>query len=104
MANGKGDGSRFPPIAGSDWVKGDQKRLIDVVLSGLNGPIEVNGNPFDGMMPPVDYLEDEQIAQILTYVRKEFGENSPPVGSYYVKVGRYYAKKTKQKKEEEEEK
>ncbi len=99
MANGKGDGSRFPPIAGSEWVKGDQKRLIDVVLNGLKGPIEVNGQPFDGMMPPVDYLEDEEIAQVLTYVRKEFGDNSPPVGSYYVKMGRYYSKRNKEQNE-----
>ncbi|RAJ11491.1 glucose/arabinose dehydrogenase [Arenibacter echinorum] len=96
MGNGMGDGSRFPPIAGSEWVKGDQQRLIDVVLSGLSGPIEVNGKAFDGVMPPVDYLEDEEIAQILTYIRKEFGDNSPPVGSYYVKQGRYYSKKKKE--------
>ena len=96
MANGMGDGSRFPPIAGSEWVKGDQKVLIDVVLSGLKGPIEVNGKTYDGVMPPVDYLEDEEIAQILTYIRKEFGDNAPPVGSYYVKEGRYYARKKKE--------
>ena len=96
MGNGMGDGSRFPPIAGSEWVKGDQKRLIDVVLSGLSGPIEVNGKTYDGVMPAVDYLEDEEIAQILTYIRKEFGDNSPPVGSYYVKEGRYYARKKKE--------
>ncbi|WP_246474309.1 PQQ-dependent sugar dehydrogenase [Arenibacter arenosicollis] len=96
MSNGKGDGSRFPPIAGSEWVKGDQQILIDVVLSGLSGPIEVNGKSFDGVMPPVDYLEDEEIAQILTYIRKEFGDNAPPVGSYYVKQGRYFSKKKKE--------
>jgi glucose/arabinose dehydrogenase len=90
MASGKGDGSRFPPIAGSEWVTGDQKRLINVVLGGLKGPIVVNGRPFDGVMPPFEFLKDEEIAQILTYVRKEFGDNSPPVSSYYVKVGRYY--------------
>lgn len=103
MANGKGDGSRFPPIAQSDWVMGDQKRLIDVVLGGLKGPIEINGEPFDGVMPPVDYLEDEEIAQILTYVRKEFGNNAAPINSYYVKVGRYYLRKENRGKKQEEE-
>ena len=65
-------------------------------MSGLSGPIEVNGKSYDGVMPPVDYLEDEEIAQILTYIRKEFGDNAPPVGSYYVKQGRYFAKKKKE--------
>ena len=96
MANGKGDGSRFPPIAGSEWVKGDQKRLIDLVLTGISGPVEVNGKTYDGVMPPVDYLKDEEIAQLLTYVRKEFGDNSSPVGSYYVREGRYFARKKKE--------
>jgi mono/diheme cytochrome c family protein len=98
MASGKGDGSRFPPIAGSEWVKGDQKRLIDLVLSGLSGPVEVNGKTYDGVMPPFDYLNDEEIAQMLTYVRKEFGDNSSPVGAYYVKEGRYFARKKKEGK------
>ncbi len=97
MANGKGDGSRFPPIAGSEWVKGDQKRLIDIVLNGLSGPIEVNGQAFDGVMPPADYLKDDEIAQMLTYIRKEFGDNSPPVGSYYVREGRNYSRKKREK-------
>ena len=93
MPNGKGDGSRFPPLDGSEWVKGDQKKLIDIVLSGLKGPIEVNGKFYDGVMPPADYLQDEEIAQILTYVRKKFGDNASAVGSSHVKRGRYFAKK-----------
>ncbi|EAR01860.1 PQQ-dependent sugar dehydrogenase [Maribacter sp. HTCC2170] len=96
MSSGQGDGIRFPPIAGSKWVKGDQKNLINVVLNGLQGPIEVNGKPFDGIMPPMDYLEDKEIAEILTYVRKEFGDNATPVSSFSIKSGRYYAKKAKE--------
>lgn len=95
MRDGKGDGSRFPPIAGTEWVKGDQRRLIDVVVNGLSGPIEVNGKTYDGVMPPLNYLTDEEIAQVLTYVRKEFGDNSPAVGSYYVREGRYLSRKKK---------
>jgi glucose/arabinose dehydrogenase/cytochrome c5 len=93
MANGKGDGIRFPPIAGSEWVKGDQKKLIDIVLSGLSGPVMVNSKSIDGVMPPLGYLKDEEISRVLTYVRKVFGDNSPSVGTYYVKEGRYYARR-----------
>jgi glucose/arabinose dehydrogenase/mono/diheme cytochrome c family protein len=96
LADGKGDGSRFPPIAGTEWVKGDQKRLIDLVLNGLSGPIIVNGKAFDGVMPPLDYLKDEEIAQVLTYIRKEFGDNSPSVGSYYVKEGRHSSRRKRE--------
>jgi glucose/arabinose dehydrogenase len=95
MADGKGDGSRFPPIAGSEWVKGDQRKLIEIVFNGLRGPVEVNGKTFDGVMPPLDYLKDDEIAKILTYVRKEFGDNSPSVGTYYVREGRNYSRKKK---------
>lgn len=95
MADGKGDGSRFPPIAGSEWIKGDQRRLIDIVFNGLSGPIEVNGKAFDGVMPPLNYLNDDEIAKVLTYVRREFGDNSPSVGSYYVREGRNYSRKKK---------
>ena len=95
MSSGKGDGVRFPPIDGSEWVKGDEKRLIGVVLNGLKGPIEVNGKPFDGEMPPMDYLDDKDIAEILTYIRKEFGDDSPPVSTFAIKSHRYYTKKAK---------
>lgn len=103
MQNGKGDGSRYPSIAGSEWVTGDQMKLIEVVVNGLQGPIMVNGKPFDGVMPPIDFLEDEEIAQILTYVRKKFGNNSSPIGSYYVKMGRSYARKKRRRAQREEE-
>ena len=76
-----------------EWVKGDQKKLIDIVLSGLSGPVMVNSKSIDGVMPPLGYLKDEEISRVLTYVRKVFGDNSPSVGTYYVKEGRYYARR-----------
>jgi mono/diheme cytochrome c family protein len=38
--NGKGDGSRFPPLDSSEWVNGDKKRLIGIVLNGLDKPLK----------------------------------------------------------------
>ncbi|MEQ6121957.1 c-type cytochrome [Reichenbachiella sp. MALMAid0571] len=95
MADGNGDGSRFPPINGSEWVSGDQKQLIDIVLQGLQGPISVKGQSYDAVMPPVDYLDDEEIAQVLTYIRQKFGKGAPSVNAYYVKWGRYAARRAK---------
>jgi len=70
--NGKGDGNRFPPLEGSEWVTGDKKRLIKVVLNGLNDPIEVKGKPYNNLMPPHSFLKDEEIAEVVSYIRKRF--------------------------------
>jgi cytochrome c553 len=42
--NGQGVPGAFPPLAGADWVTGDEATLIRILLHGLQGPIEVNGN------------------------------------------------------------
>jgi len=70
MANGKGDGIRFPPIAGSEWVKGDQKKLIDIVPQRIKRTRNGDSKSIDGVMPPLGYLKDEEISRVLTYVRK----------------------------------
>lgn len=72
QADGKGDGSRFPPLDGSEWVTGDKERLINVLLKGVTGPIHVKGQAFTGEMPAHDFLSDEDIAKVLTYIRSNF--------------------------------
>ncbi|CAG5008453.1 hypothetical protein DYBT9275_04272 [Dyadobacter sp. CECT 9275] len=81
QGDGKGDGSRFPPLAGSEWVTGDKKKMIDVILNGLNGTITVNGNPYNGVMPAHRFLKDEDIAQISTYIRNSFGNKAGSVSA-----------------------
>jgi glucose/arabinose dehydrogenase/cytochrome c5 len=76
QGNGKGDGTRFPPLENSEYVKGDRRRLINIVLNGLSGPITVNGVGFNDAMPANSYLTDEQISLILSYVRGNFKNNS----------------------------
>jgi mono/diheme cytochrome c family protein len=73
QGDGKGDGARFPPLAQTNWVTGNKQRLISVVLFGLSGEIEVNGKGYNGVMPPNGFLTDEQVSQILTYIRQNFG-------------------------------
>jgi mono/diheme cytochrome c family protein len=64
-----------PPLAGSDWVMQEgPSRLIRLVLNGVQGPIQVNGQAYNGAMPPWrDLLTDEQIAAVLTFVRQNQG-------------------------------
>lgn len=79
-----GGASGFPPLAGSRWVKGDEERLIKIVLKGLQGPIEVRGEKYPGQVPMTAFggmLSDEEVAAVLTYVRNAFGNKAASVTS-----------------------
>lgn len=79
-ANGEGLGKTFPPLANSEWVNGDEETLIRIVLYGLRGEIEVNGKTYRGLMTGFErQLGDEQVAEILTFIRSSWGNDSEPV-------------------------
>jgi nitrite reductase (NO-forming) len=78
QANGAGLPGVFPPLAQSDYLMADKDRSIRAVIKGLSGPITVNGAQFNGVMPPV-LINDEQVAQVLTYVRNEWGNSGDVV-------------------------
>lgn len=71
--DGAGLAGVFPPLANSDYLMSDRVRSIRVVLTGVSGPIDVNGRRFNGAMPPLANLTDHEIADVLTYVRSHFG-------------------------------
>ena len=73
--DGKGDNNRFPPLVDSEWVTGDQERLINIVLNGYQGEINVNGKSYNGIMPANSHLDDHAIASILTYIKSRFGKS-----------------------------
>ena len=79
--NGLGDSQRFPPLAGSEWVTGDKKRLIEVLLNGLEGPIEVRGQSYNNAMPQHNFLTNEDIAEVLTHIRTNFGNTADAVAA-----------------------
>lgn len=80
QANGLGVPGAFPPLAGSEWVTGSEERLVRIVLHGLQGPIKVAGQDYNNVMAPLGgVLKDEQIANVLSYVRAEFGGGAPEV-------------------------
>jgi mono/diheme cytochrome c family protein len=81
QANGEGVPDTFPPLAGSERVKGDADTILRIMLGGLAGPIEIQGGKFDGVMPGHSHLKDEEIAAIASFVRHSFGgieENAIP--------------------------
>jgi glucose/arabinose dehydrogenase/mono/diheme cytochrome c family protein len=79
QSDGKGDGNRFPPLAQSDWVNYNTPRLINVVLNGLKGPVQVKGLSYNEVMPGHgSFLSDDQIAEVLTYIKSNFN-NLPEI-------------------------
>ncbi|MCM2283013.1 MAG: copper-containing nitrite reductase, partial [Bdellovibrionaceae bacterium] len=74
--DGKGVPGAFPPLAGSDYLLSNKSRAISAVLHGLSGPIEVNGQKYDSVMPALG-LNDEDVANVITYVMNSFGNKGP---------------------------
>jgi mono/diheme cytochrome c family protein len=83
QATGQGVAGQFPTLVGSEWVLGGDwhgdNHLIGILLHGLQGPIQVKGDTYNGAMPPWKQLKDDQIAMILTYIRNEWGNSAPPI-------------------------
>lgn len=77
----QGEGTNvYPPLAGSEWVNGAESRLVRIILHGLVGDVEVQGQPFNGAMPAWGpTLSDAEIAAVATYIRASFGNQSLPI-------------------------
>lgn len=73
QADGSGVEKTFPPLAGSEWVKGNPRTLLRILLGGVAGPIEVKGVAYNSVMPGHSHVDDEEIAAIASYVRHAFG-------------------------------
>jgi nitrite reductase (NO-forming) len=86
QADGKGLPNVFPPLAQSDFLMADKTRSVGIVLRGLSGPITVNGQRYDGVMPPQVTLNDEQIAHVLTFIRNTWGNTGDAVTVEEVKA------------------
>ena len=84
--HGMGQEGLAPPLKDSDWATGSEGRMIRIALHGLQGPIEVHGKNWELLMPGLaTALDDDQIASILTYVRREWGHTASPVDPQEVK-------------------
>lgn len=71
--DGKGLPGVFPPLAGSDYLAKGNDEIIKVVLNGLTGPVTVNGQDYNSVMPPMSQLTDDEVANILTYALNSWG-------------------------------
>lgn len=90
---GEGVNRMGPPLAGSEWVTGDQKQLSLIVLHGMEGPLEVKGKMYDTpdilpVMPAHTNLDDGTLSAILTYIRNEWGNNAGAVERRFIATTR----------------
>ena len=92
QADGKGlQASGYPPLAGTDWVNGNKARLIKLTLKGMMGPLEINGVKYSGQVPMTPFeglLNDQEVAAVLTYIRKSFGNDASSVEPETVRLTR----------------
>ena len=88
QSSGSGVPNLNPPLKGTEYVLGDKNRLIGIVLKGSNAGLEINGETFDNSMPPHDFLKDDEIAHVLSYVRNSFGNQADTVTVDEVKAVR----------------
>jgi nitrite reductase (NO-forming) len=77
--NGAGLPNVFPPLAKSDFLMADKERSIDIVLNGRTGKVTVNGAEYNSVMPPMSQHTDDEVANILTFVRNSWGNQGEAV-------------------------
>jgi mono/diheme cytochrome c family protein len=85
QSDGSGVPGMHPPLGPGSWIEKDPAELTAIMIKGLNGQIEVNGEIYKNYMPSQAKLTDEEIADVLTYVRSSFGNKLGPVTADLVK-------------------
>jgi nitrite reductase (NO-forming) len=84
---GAGMPNVFPPLANSDFLRARPDKGVGIVLAGLQGPVKVNGQTFNSVMPP-QVLSDQEVASVLTYVHNTWGNDGGEVTPAEVAAGR----------------
>jgi len=80
QAGGQGVPGNFPTLHGTEWVLGGEERLVRVVMHGLQGPITVRGNEYNGVMQGfANQLNDDEMARLLSWIRSQWGNDAPPI-------------------------
>ncbi len=89
QTGGGGVPNMNPPLKATEYVLGEKKRIISIVLKGSSAGLEVNGDTFSNNMPAfAENLNNDQTANVLTYIRNSFGNKASMVTAEEVKVVR----------------
>lgn len=81
---GQGVPDVFPPLAKADYLNEDIDRAIEIVLRGKSGEIIVNGKKYNSVMP-AQMLNDDETAQVMTYIYNSWGNNGTEVTAEMVR-------------------
>lgn len=87
MDEGQGIEDVYPPLAKADYLMADKKRSIDNIIHGMSGEIVVNGKTYNLEMTAFD-LTDEEVSDVLNYIRNSWGNKGKPVTPEEVRVRR----------------
>ena len=85
QSDGSGVPGMHPPLGPGSWVGRDPKELIAMMIKGLSGKVEVNGEVYNSFMPSQAHLTDDEMADVLSYIRLSFGNSFGPVDADLVK-------------------
>jgi len=88
MANGKGVKGVFPPLANSDYLMSDLNRSIKQILYGAKGKMVVNGVEYNGNMVGFEALSNQEVADVLNYIRNSWGNEGKMVSASQVEKAR----------------
>lgn len=92
MADAGGVPNMNPPLIKTKWILGNKTTLVRVVLKGMTGQVDIDGDTYQNVMAPHSDLTDQQIADVLTYVRNNFGNKASRVTAAEVKAIRAQTK------------
>ncbi len=81
LPSGLGDAAKGPPLVDSDWVLGSERRLVRILANGMTGSLRVSGTwyTYAQEMPAIINMSNTEIAEVLTYIRREWGHQAAPV-------------------------
>ena len=88
QVDGLGVPNMNPPLSKTSFVLSDKVKLAGIVIKGFNESVEIDGNTYSNVMPSQDFLKDQEIADVLTYVRNSFGNKASAVTLADVKKAR----------------
>ena len=88
QADGSGVPGLNPPLEKTTHVLGNKSALIKIILKGMDTHEEINGETYNNIMAPHNHLTDQQISDVLTYVRNSFGNKATAVTVVEVKTVR----------------